>query len=83
VHTLYRLLLLFNPLNAELNPIYHLLTLLEAHPIFHFSRIRVNVVYTVYRLLLLFNVMCTHCIVCYCYLMSCVHILSFVIMLPT
>jgi hypothetical protein len=32
-----------NPLNIELNPICHLLTLLEAHPIFHISRIRVNV----------------------------------------
>ena len=31
---------LINPLNAELNPIYHLLTLLGAHPIFHISRIR-------------------------------------------
>jgi hypothetical protein len=32
----------FNPLNAELNHICHLLTLLGAHPIFHISRIRVN-----------------------------------------
>jgi hypothetical protein len=32
----------FNPLNAELNPVCHLLTLLGAHPIFHISRIRVN-----------------------------------------
>jgi hypothetical protein len=31
-----------NPLNAELNPICHLLTFLGAHPIFHISRIRVN-----------------------------------------
>jgi len=31
-----------NPLNAELNPICHLLALLEAHPIFHVSSIRVN-----------------------------------------
>ena len=36
-----------NPLNAELNPICHLLALLEAHHILHFSRIRVNIdVYT-------------------------------------
>jgi hypothetical protein len=34
----------FNPLNAELNPICHLLALLGAHPIFHVSRIRVNVI---------------------------------------
>jgi len=32
-----------NPLNAELNPIYHLLALLGAHHILHISRIRVNV----------------------------------------
>jgi len=32
----------FNPLNAELNPICHLLALLRAHHILHVSRIRVN-----------------------------------------
>jgi hypothetical protein len=31
-----------NPLNAELNPICHLLALLRAHHILHVSRIRVN-----------------------------------------
>jgi len=31
-----------NPLNAELNPICHLLALLGAHHILHISRIRVN-----------------------------------------
>jgi hypothetical protein len=31
-----------NPLNAELNPIYHLLASLGAHPVLHISRIRVN-----------------------------------------
>jgi len=31
-----------NPLNAELNPLGHLLALLGAHHIFHFSRIRVK-----------------------------------------
>ena len=31
-----------NPLNAELNPICHLLALLEAHHIFHVSGIRVK-----------------------------------------
>jgi len=34
--------MLFNPLNAKLNPICHLLSLLGAHPILHFSRVRVN-----------------------------------------
>jgi len=32
-----------NPLNAELNPICHLLALLGARHILHVSRIRVNV----------------------------------------
>jgi hypothetical protein len=32
----------FNPLNSELNPICHLLALLEAHHILHVSRIRVK-----------------------------------------
>jgi len=31
-----------NPLNAELNPICHLLASLEAHLILHISRIKVN-----------------------------------------
>ena len=33
---------LINTLNAELNPICHLLRLLGAHPIFHISSIRVK-----------------------------------------
>jgi hypothetical protein len=32
----------FNPLNAKLNSICHLLALLRAYPILHISRIRVN-----------------------------------------
>jgi len=35
-----------NPLNTELNPICHLLVLLEAHHILHVSRIRVNTLRT-------------------------------------
>jgi len=31
-----------NPLNAELNLMCHMLSLLGAHPILHVSRIRVN-----------------------------------------
>jgi hypothetical protein len=43
IHVKYPLLLLdFNPLNAELNSICHLLALLGAHHILHVSRIRVN-----------------------------------------
>jgi hypothetical protein len=34
--------MLLNPLKAELNRICHLLALLGAHHILHFSRIRVN-----------------------------------------
>jgi len=33
---------MINPLNAELNFIYHLLALLGTHHILHASRIRVN-----------------------------------------
>jgi len=33
---------LFNPLNAELNPICHLLALLGAHRILHVSGVMVN-----------------------------------------
>jgi len=34
---------IFGPSNAELNPICHLLALVEAHHIPHVSRIRVNI----------------------------------------
>ena len=37
-----RLVSRINPLNAELNPICHLLALFGAHPIFHVSKIRVK-----------------------------------------
>jgi len=36
------LLLMINTLNANLNPIFHLLALLGAHRILHVSTIRVN-----------------------------------------
>jgi hypothetical protein len=36
------LMLLFIPLNAELNPMCHFLALLGAHPILHVGRVRVN-----------------------------------------
>jgi len=41
----------FNPLNTELNPTCHLLTLLGAHHILHVSSIRVNVILTHRRLM--------------------------------
>jgi len=31
-----------NPTNAELNPIWHFLNLLRAHPILHVSKVRVK-----------------------------------------
>jgi len=34
-----------NPLNAELNPICHLLALLRAHHILHISRIRLKYIF--------------------------------------
>ena len=64
--------LLFNPLNAELNPIRHLLALLGAHHIFHVSRVRVSFVNYVFLLLclcilmvmyVLFLCILFHCIV--------------------
>jgi len=39
---IYQEKLLFNPLNAELNPICYLLALLGAHHFIHVSRIRVK-----------------------------------------
>jgi hypothetical protein len=49
----------FNPLNAELNPIRHLLALVGAHHIVHVSRIRVKhvfplLIYLVLRLSIAF-----------------------------
>jgi hypothetical protein len=45
----YRPITLLNPLNAELNPIYHFLALLVAHHI-HVSRIRVNSAYKMFKI---------------------------------
>jgi len=42
VRPCYRISTGIDPLNAELNPICHLLVLLGAHPILHISRIRVK-----------------------------------------
>ena len=39
------LIILFNPLNAELNPICHVLALIGAHHILHVSRVRVKLHY--------------------------------------
>jgi hypothetical protein len=36
------MIIYINPLNAQLNPIYHLLALLGAHHILHISRMGVN-----------------------------------------
>ena len=56
----------FNPLNAELNPICHLLALLGDHHIFHFSGLRVNEIMWKYnvqseRLQMLIWHMCIAC----------------------
>jgi hypothetical protein len=45
----------FNTLNAELNPIYHFLALLGAHPILHVNGVRVK-----QNLALHLVVICTH-----------------------
>ena len=41
-------LVIFNPLNAELNPICHLLALLGAQHILHVSGIRVKILFCCY-----------------------------------
>ena len=41
---------IFNPLNAQLNPICHLLALLGAHHILHVSRIRLKMILTAVNL---------------------------------
>jgi len=46
-----------NPLKTELNPICHLLALLEAHHILHVSRVRVKVGSFCYMLLLVINIL--------------------------
>jgi len=46
---------MINPLNAELNPICHLLALLGAHHILHVSRIRVNAQYRVSFIILYYD----------------------------
>ena len=43
LHTLTLHVIVFNPLNAELNSIFHLLALLGARHTLHVSRIRVNI----------------------------------------
>jgi hypothetical protein len=48
---------LLNPLYAKLNPICHLLALLGAQHILHFSRIRVNVI------TLTLTILCKYCII--------------------
>ena len=40
-----------NPLNAELNPICHLLALLGAHHILHISRIRVKICKIIFNII--------------------------------
>ena len=47
IHCYHTSLKLITPLNAELNPISHLVALLGAYHILHISRVGVNV-YTIY-----------------------------------
>jgi hypothetical protein len=54
INCLYQI---FNPLNTQLNPICHLLALLEAHHILHVSRIRVKL-YTQLTLFVWLQVVC-------------------------
>ena len=60
LHVKYLLFLSgFNPFNPELNPIYHLLALLEAHHFLQVSRIRVNEICTIsadFRKILIYQI---------------------------
>jgi hypothetical protein len=49
----------FNPFNAELHPICHLVALLGAHLILHVSRIRVNIPQCSTFILPVFVVLCS------------------------
>ena len=51
-----------NPLNAELNPICHLLALLGVHRIFHISGLRVNLLVTNVSLVTVFTVNNVRCL---------------------
>jgi hypothetical protein len=44
LHTVAYTRFRINPLNAELNPVCHLLALLGAHHIFHVSGLRINTI---------------------------------------
>jgi hypothetical protein len=46
-------IILLNHLNTKLNPIWHLLALLRAHPILHVSRVRVNFTLYVFTTILI------------------------------
>ena len=48
-----------NPLNAELNPIRHLLALVGGHRILHVSRVRVNVYHTLDAMVTILCEVCT------------------------
>jgi hypothetical protein len=52
---------MINPLNAELNPIRHLLALVGAHHILHVSRVRVKLVWGSCLLLIL----CFFVLICF------------------
>jgi hypothetical protein len=52
--------MIFNPLNAVLNPICHLLALLGDHPILHISRIRVKVFWFSLSLLVILSLLTPH-----------------------
>jgi len=62
---------LFDPLNAQLNPICHLLALLGAHLILHVSGVRVNCASYVFLLLYFMYSYCYVCCVLYILFSSC------------
>jgi hypothetical protein len=74
-------LALLNPLNAELNPICHLLALLGAHPILHVSRIRVKVWAGLVSLELVLPSLSNVGIIYYLYQQMHTHVLEYIIIL--
>ena len=72
----FKLLLIINPLNPELNPICHLLALLGVHHFLHVSRIRVKELILCMlhyvKLITLYLCICNICNICFWYCTMCV-----------
>jgi hypothetical protein len=63
---MYALTQQINPLNAELNPIYHLLALLGVHHFLHVSRIRVKLLTLMILMIYIYIYIYIYICVCVC-----------------